>query len=407
VESSEHVLVLGSGHLAVQVALRLRQSHASAVHVPGERFSEAHPEASPGSGLTRGREILTQAGMSRARAVYILDSEDRINIQLTLIALSFNTDVPIFVALFHENLGFHLEATRANLCVRNPALFATPRFVEAARAPIERRPRYVSRPARLPAPPRLAEVRANLGLYALISGFAALLGLSWVFFHRAEKLSWLDAFYFTTRVMTTTDFGDLSLRQSSPGVKLFGILVMVSALTLISLTFSFLVDRLLKRRAEIALGRRRYRLRDHMIVCGLGRLGYQIVEELLRRGERVLVIEQNQENRFLEIVRSHGAWVFVADASLPRNLRDAGVEKSACLLSVVDDDLKNLEIALNARSLRPHLKLVLRIFDHEIAGEIRDRLDIHFALSSSAIAAEQFVCLAASPARAQAAPSRS
>jgi hypothetical protein len=223
-----------------------------------------------------------------------------------------------------------------------------------------------------------------------VGGFCALLLMGVVFFHHAEGLSWLDAFYSIARVVATDDFGDVGLR-GSPAVKVFAIFVMLSAVALVAITIALIADRMVKRNAEIALGRRRYRLRGHVIVCGLGRVGQQVVEELLRSGEQVLVIEEKPGNRFLESVRAHGARVLVGDASLPKNLSDAGVGSALALIAVINDDLKNLEIGLNARSLRPDLRLILRIFDTGIAEEMRGHLDIHFALSTSALAAEKFV----------------
>jgi len=117
------------------------------------------------------------------------------------------------------------------------------------------------------------------------------------------------------------------------------------------------------------------------------------VQELLRRKESVLVIEKDPENRFLESARSQGAKAFVGDASVSKVLRDAGVQSAGGLFSLINDDLKNLEIGLNARSLRPDLRLILRIFDKEIAEQLRDRFDIHFAMSTSALAAEEFATL--------------
>jgi Trk K+ transport system NAD-binding subunit len=113
----------------------------------------------------------------------------------------------------------------------------------------------------------------------------------------------------------------------------------------------------------------------------------------LKRGEEVLVIERDPDNRFLESIRSQGAKIFVGDASLGTVLGDAGVYKACGLFSMINDDLKNLEIGLNARSLRPDLRLILRFFDKEIAEQLRDRLDIHFAMSTSAIAADEFAAL--------------
>jgi hypothetical protein len=234
------------------------------------------------------------------------------------------------------------------------------------------------------------EQRSLLQVYALVGAFCTLLLAGMIFFHQAAHLSWLDALYSTARVVTTDDFGEVGQRGST-GTKLFGIFVMLSAVALVAITIALIADRMVKRNAEIALGRRRYRLRGHVIVCGLGRLGSQVVEELLRSGEQVLVIEEKPGNRFLETVRARGARVLIGDASLPKNLSDAGVSNALALISVISDDLKNLEIGLNARSLRPDLCLILRIFDTGIAERMREHLDIHFAFSTSSVAAEKFV----------------
>jgi hypothetical protein len=53
----------------------------------------------------------------------------------------------------------------------------------------------------------------------------------------------------------------------------------------------------------------------------------------------------------------------------------------------VSDDLVNLEVGLNARAIHPRIRVILRIFDRDTADELRQRINIHYALSTSAIAA--------------------
>jgi len=265
--------------------------------------------------------------------------------------------------------------------------------VDALRAFVTRKLRDEPSRQTLAPQTQLPKNRGDLWLYVLVCSFLVLLASGTILFHITEQLTWLDAFYFSVTVMTTTGFGDISLRNSSAFAKLFGAGLMLSAVGLLSLTFSFIVDHLFKKRSEVALGRKEYRLSGHVILCGLGKVGYEVGKELLRRNETILVIEKDPENRFLESIRSEGAKTFVGDASIPKVLSDAGVRKAAGLFSLINDDLKNLEIALNARSLRPDLRLILRVFDKEIADQLRDRLDIHFAMSTSAIAAEEFAAL--------------
>jgi Trk K+ transport system NAD-binding subunit len=389
-EESSHVILFGSGHLAFQVSRKLRDKAVQIAHIGSEHFP--HSGKAPGheSVIEYFRRNLQEAGIDRAGGVYVLDDEDRHNIQFALIVISLNESIPVVVSLFNADLSGHVLASCKSLIVRNPALVAANAFVEALRAPVTRNLRY--QPSPIAASRRtLPDSRNDRWLYALVLTFVTFLLGGTILFTLTERLSLLDAFYFTVTLMTTTGFGDISLRSSSVFAKLFGAGLMLSAVVLASLTFSFAVDRLFRKRSEIALGQKRYRLKDHVILCGLGRVGYEVAKELLRRGETVLVIEKDPHHRFLESIRSQGARIFVGDASIPQVLSDAGVERASGLFSLINDDVKNLEIGLNGRSLRPELRLILRVFDKDMAEQLRQRLDIHFAMSTSAIAAEVLV----------------
>jgi voltage-gated potassium channel Kch len=390
-EDSNHVILFGSGHLVFQVGRKLRDQNVSVVHITSEHFHVVSKQLRQ-SMIEHFRTILEEARIDSARAVYVLDEEDRYNIQFALIVISLNDSVPVIVSLFNAELAGHLQTSRPKIAVRNPALAATSVFVDALRAPVTRKLRHHA-PEQPLLRGKLSEIRRNPWLYAIALIFLILLAGGSILFHFTEKLSWVDSIYFTVTVMTTTGFGDINLQHSSNVVKVFGIGLMLSAVVLASLMFSFIADRLFKKRSEMALGRKRYALNGHVIVCGLGKSGYQVARELLNRGEEVLVIERDPDNRFLESIRSQGAKIFVGDASLGTVLGDAGVYKACGLFSMINDDLKNLEIGLNARSLRPDLRLILRFFDKEIAEQLRDRLDIHFAMSTSAIAADEFAAL--------------
>jgi voltage-gated potassium channel len=155
--------------------------------------------------------------------------------------------------------------------------------------------------------------------------------------------------------------------------------------------FSLTIDAIIKRRVQLALGRKRYGSRGHVILCGLGRLGYFVAEGLLDRGEKVLIVEGNETSGSLDHFRRRGADVYVGDARLSRVLQDVGVGRAKALYSLVANDFTNLEIGLNARSLDPSIRLVLRLFDHGMSERVRETLDIHLTLSMSAIADEAFL----------------
>ena len=166
-------------------------------------------------------------------------------------------------------------------------------------------------------------------------------------------------------------------------------LTMLSAIAFVSVFFSLLIDRMVARRTETLLGRRRHYLAGHVVVCGLGRVGYHLVERLRAESYPVLVIEKNADSRFLAAVREIGVPVMIADATLATTLMDAAVDKAAAVASLVDDDLVNLEVGLNARAIHPKIRVILRIFDRETAEELKQRIHIHYAISTSAIAAQR------------------
>lgn len=389
-ENSGHIILFGTGHLAFQVARRLRDRNLPFVHIGSEDF-KANDRLLHKSAIEQSRERLQKAHASTARAIYVLDDEDRYNIQFALVSMSLTSTTPILVSLLNAEIAAQLRASRPEIIVRNPAVAATKIFVDSLHAPVTRRIRHQPAPEVRPPSRWLLELRGHPWLYGSAIAFLILLGIGTVVLHFTEHLSWVDAFYFAGTMMTTTGFGDISLRNSLSMVKVFGVGLMVSSVVLASLTFSFVADRLFKRRTEISLGRRKHHLRGHVIVCGLGRVGYQVVSELLRRNEEVLVIEKDPDDRFLQIVRAQGAKTSVGDASISSVLANCGLDTACGLFSLINDDLKNLEIGLAARALRPDLRLILRVFDREIAEQVRDALDIHFALSSSAIAADEFV----------------
>ena len=134
--------------------------------------------------------------------------------------------------------------------------------------------------------------------------------------------------------------------------------------------------------------------RDHVVVCGLGKVGYRVVLELLRFGKDVVAIETNEEGRFIEKVRAMDIPVIIGDATREDFLQKAGVMDADAIIPATDDQMANLEIALDARELNPNIKVVMRMFDVEFARKVEKGFGIHTAFSSSALTAPIFAAAA-------------
>ncbi|MCB8880254.1 NAD-binding protein [Acidisoma cellulosilytica] len=99
-------------------------------------------------------------------------------------------------------------------------------------------------------------------------------------------------------------------------------------------------------------------LDGHVIVCGFGRIGYTLAQEL-SAGQMPFIILERSERRFAEI-RDLGYLCLQADATDEHTLQQAGIERARVLATVLPDDAANVFITLSARSLNPGLEIIAR-----------------------------------------------
>lgn len=133
---------------------------------------------------------------------------------------------------------------------------------------------------------------------------------------------------------------------------------------------------------------------NHVIVCGTGKLGYRVVLQLLKFGQSVVAIEQDSTKPFVTLVRQYDVPVIFGDARQLDVLHRAGLERASAIVCCTQDDLTNLDIALDAREVNPEIKVVLRMFDADLAAKIERGFGIHTAFSASALAAPAFAAAA-------------
>jgi Trk K+ transport system NAD-binding subunit len=131
-------------------------------------------------------------------------------------------------------------------------------------------------------------------------------------------------------------------------------------------------------------------MRRHVVLCGLGKLGLRILEQLLQLGETVVVLEKDPQCPNLRFARSQGVSVLVGTGREEGILEDLHVSAAKSIILATNDDLANLEMALDARKLAPDIRVVLRMFDPELAVKVRESFDISAAFSASALAAPLF-----------------
>lgn len=128
-------------------------------------------------------------------------------------------------------------------------------------------------------------------------------------------------------------------------------------------------------------------MRGQVVVCGLGHVGYRVVEELRLLGVDVVGIEQQEAGGFVDLVRAMGVPVLIGDARRDDLLEKAGVACAQAVVCATADDLANLEVALDSKHMNPGVRVVLRMFDQRLAGKVGGAIEVDASFSTSSLAA--------------------
>ena len=127
--------------------------------------------------------------------------------------------------------------------------------------------------------------------------------------------------------------------------------------------------------------------RDHAVVCGIGKLGTRVIEQLVASNVPVVAVERDEAARFQQHVRGLGVPVIVGDMKEDQTLVLAGVPHARVVIIATNDDIANLEVALDSRRLNPGVRIVMRLFEQSIAQKISGAFMVDVAFSASTLAA--------------------
>src|SRR5512138_2467114 len=134
-------------------------------------------------------------------------------------------------------------------------------------------------------------------------------------------------------------------------------------------------------------------MNKHVVLIGLGHLGYRVAQRLYEMGENIAVVEINPGTHTTAAARDMGIPVIQADARHPGALEAANIKDARTIILASQNDAMNLQIALKARSLNPGIQVVIRIFDEDFAHSLQEQFGF-IALSATEMAAPVFAAAA-------------
>ena len=135
-------------------------------------------------------------------------------------------------------------------------------------------------------------------------------------------------------------------------------------------------------------------MNKHIVLVGLGHLGYRVAQRLYQMGESVVVVEIKLGTHTTNAAREMGIPVIQADARHAGALEGANIKDAKTIILASQEDAMNLQIALKARTLNPKIQVVIRIFDEDFAHALQEQFGFT-ALSATEMAAPVFAAAAA------------
>lgn len=133
---------------------------------------------------------------------------------------------------------------------------------------------------------------------------------------------------------------------------------------------------------------------NHIVLIGLGHLGFRVVKILREMRQDVVVITIDPEPNLIESARAIGVPVIEGDGSRESILESAKIRTARSIILCTQNDSLNLQMALKARTLNPNIEVIIRIFDDDFAASLQRQFGFR-ALSATGMAAPIFASSAA------------
>lgn len=184
----------------------------------------------------------------------------------------------------------------------------------------------------------------------------------------------VDAFYMTFITVATIGFNEVVNLQGNPAGRLFTVAISLAGIGTMAYVFSMVTAFILESNLSQVLRRRRMNaeiesLEGHYIVCGGGRIGGYVMEELLAQGRPFVLIENDRESLERRCEALPHLLAMEGDAADDDVLERAGISRAEGVFAVTGDDAKNLVISLSAKQLNPSVRVIARVHDQRNAAK--------------------------------------
>ena len=183
-----------------------------------------------------------------------------------------------------------------------------------------------------------------------------------------EQYSWVDCFYMTFITISTIGYIEAVDVTKYEYGRLFTVFVGITGIGVLGYVLSTVTAFMLEGDINVSWRRKKMqnkiaKLKDHYIVCGIGRVGSNVAHEMAMTGRHCVIVDTNMA-QIENYLSGHPEQLYLhGDCTDNDILLAAGVKCARGVFAVASDDSQNLVISLSAKQINPGLRVVARCHD--------------------------------------------
>ena len=190
-----------------------------------------------------------------------------------------------------------------------------------------------------------------------------------------EGYDFLDAFYMTVITISTVGFGVLEGGEFTAGGKIFVIFLILTSIGtfaygISAITSYFVAGVYAEQYKSLKTIKKINRMNNHIIVCGFGRVGQKVCEDLKSHGKEFLVIESSETKANL-ITDTYNYLSIHGDATNEEVLKRGHIEKAKVLITTLPNDADNVYTVLTALEMNSDLTIISRASQKSSVNKLR------------------------------------
>lgn len=173
--------------------------------------------------------------------------------------------------------------------------------------------------------------------------------------------SWIDAIYMTVITIATVGFGEVVPLDDQS--KIFTVFLILASVIIVGYALSIITEHILSKSNIEELKNKKMQkrvdvLKNHVVVCGYGRNGKQVVRKLLAYKKSFVVIEKNKDME--DRLKFDNVPYIIGNANEDEVLLQAGIDRASAFISALPNDADNLFVVLSTRQINKNINIISR-----------------------------------------------